>query len=160
MPGRSGLYRSINSVFVAAWLVVSGLAQAKDFLPFDTSTWAHLLQTGQRPQAVVFTTSDCEYCPAVIDGLAQALQRHGSKTPLVVVVMDATKPGATVRSNPHYRRAGRLYAFVGEPEHLRYGIDPEWRGVTPYVVLIDRKGGQHRFVGMPPAGDLRRVLIP
>ena len=151
----------LNSLCLAALLAASGMAEAKDALPFDGATWARLQNSTQHPLAIVFTTSDCEYCPAVIDGLARQIRRAGSKAKLAVVVMDAPAQDASALSIRHYARADRLYAFAtGDAERLRYTIDPDWRGVTPYVVLIDRAGAAHRFIGTPPADELKRWLIP
>lgn len=126
----------------------------------DASTWTLLLDSAPRPLAVVFTTTDCEYCPATIEEIARQIRAQGSKAGLAVVVMDAAA-GSAALSSRHYAKADRIYVFAkGESDRLRYVIDPEWRGVTPYTVLVDRAGALHRFVGTPPAGALSRLLIP
>ena len=154
------MFRLLNSFFLAALLVVSGLAQGKEVLPFDEAAWTQLRLAARRPLAVVFTTTDCEYCPAVIAGLARQLHRPGSKAKLAVVVMDTAQKDVSVLSGRHYTHADQLYAFSGAPDRLRYVVDPEWKGVTPYVVLLDRNGGQRGFLGMPPAGALKGTFIP
>lgn len=140
-------------------VMLCGSAVAKEVLRFDAETWPQLLASPQRPLAVVFTTTDCEYCPAVIDELARTIRKSHASAKLVVAVMDDTQRGDELLANRHFRQADLLYSFdVQETARLRYTIDPEWRGVTPYVVLIARNGTVSRYAGTPPAAEVRRFL--
>jgi hypothetical protein len=61
---------------------------------------------------------------------------------------------ADLLTAPHYRLADRLMAFDGEPVRLRYGVDPRWIGVTPYVALLAVGAPAPRFVmGAPGKAD-------
>lgn len=153
------MYRFLISFCLAGLLSVPGTLPAKEVQTFDAATWTRLLDAAPRPLVVVFTTTDCEYCPAVIERIARQIRAQGSQARLEAVVMDGIDE--SVQSGRHYARADRVYVFAkGESDRLRFAIDPEWRGITPYVVLVDRAGTTHRFVGTPPAGELKRLLTP
>jgi hypothetical protein len=122
-------------------------AAPRSIEPFDASTWQHLQQPGTPPTAVVFTTTDCSHCPGAIDKLAQEIRRRKLDAQLVTVVMDGG--GAELLHSAHYRQADRLLVFAGAPAALRYGVDPRWRGVTPYVALLNGKAPPVMKAGPP-----------
>lgn len=109
-------------------------AAPKTVEPFDASSWKQLTGSLQQPAAVVFTTTDCVYCPAAIQSLAGEIHKHKSRASLIAVVMDSS--AAELTRDPHYRPADRLFAFEGQLAALRYSVNPEWRGMTPYVALL------------------------
>jgi len=135
-------------------------AAPQPVLPFGTGTWAELGASPLRPLAVVFTTTDCTHCPAAIDGLAKAMRKAGSKTRLVVVVMDGAGQDDALRKDRHYAKAGILYAFAGDPAALRYTVNPAWRGLTPYVALLPRGGSPQFHNGAPPPDAVAAFLRP
>ncbi len=124
---------------------------------FTAERWQQLLST-ERPAAVVFSTTDCAYCPAAIDTLAKELRASRRKAKLMVVVMDGAGQEAVLRKDPHYRHADRIYVFEGNPTALRYAVDPQWRGMTPYVALIARPGEPAFFIGTPKREVLAAAL--
>lgn len=133
-----------------------GYAQAKPTRVevFDARTWSQLQASLTAPAAVVFTTTDCAHCPAVILGLAKEIQRRGLRAQLIAVVMDAA-PGeldAELLRDPHYGPSDRLLAFSGQPAALRYTVNPSWRGVTPYVAFL-KPGAQATWVAGPPSAE-------
>jgi folylpolyglutamate synthase/dihydropteroate synthase len=161
-PSEPTLRTGIRTAMLATVLLgtlTAAVAAPKVVEAFNTTTWP-ALQQARQPLAVVFTTTDCSHCPAVIDQLARSLraQRGGAK--LVTVVMDLT-PGeadAQLLATTHYRQGDRLLAFDGPAAALRHQVNPAWRGVTPYVALL-RPGELPRFVmGPPQAGDLQLWL--
>ena len=126
---------------------------------FDRTTWAQWKDTLPRPSVVVFTTTDCEFCPATIDALARAVRKKGrAKANLVVVVMDGAGKDGSLLADAHYRRADALYAFDGQEMALRYSINPAWRGITPYVALLPGRGEIGFFTGRPSAAALEALL--
>ncbi len=129
-------------------------------LPFGPQTWGELQQGGARPQVVVFSATDCTHCPAAIDKLAAALRKSPATPRLAVVVMDGQSHEAALLADRHYRQADALYAFDGDPVSLRYRVNPDWRGLTPYVVLLPARGAAGYFNGLPPAAVLRDFLHP
>ena len=149
-------------VLLGALLAVAALACAAPsaVLPFAADTWRELLNSPSRPLAVVFSTTDCTHCPAVIDSLAQELRKSHSTVRLAVVVMDGAGQEAALRADRHYRKADVLYAFDGDAMALRYKVNPAWRGLTPYVALIPARGEAGFHVGSPPAVALRTFLRP
>ncbi len=136
------------------------LAAPAAVLPFGPHIWAELQQAGARPQVVVFSATDCTHCPAAIDKLAAALRQSPARPRLAVVVMDGQGHEAALLADRHYRQADTLYAFDGDPVSLRYRVNPDWRGLTPYVVLLPAKGASRYYNGVPPAAALRDFLQP
>lgn len=120
---------------------------------FDLATWAALQSGLRRPTVVVFSTTDCGHCPAVVEALARDIRQRRLDAGLVTVVMDAA-PGeddAALLRHPHYGRADRVFAFTGQAAALRHSVDPKWRGVTPYVVFLS-PGQPTQVVTGPPSG--------
>ncbi|MCX7177613.1 MAG: hypothetical protein NTX56_02240 [Proteobacteria bacterium] len=126
--------------------------------PFVAETWQELSLSARRPMVVVFSTTDCAHCPAVIDSLAASIHASHSAARLVVVVMDGADQRQALRADPHYRKANVLYAFDGDATALRFRINPDWRGVTPYVALMPADGTTHFHTGAPPAEALQALL--
>lgn len=118
---------------------------------FDSHTWLNVQRASTRPQAVVFSTTDCSHCPAAISKIAAVLRKSPANPRLAVVVMDGQGQEASLRTAKHYRVADALYVFDGDAVHLRYGVNPDWRGLTPYVVLLPTSGTPSYFNGVPPA---------
>ena len=117
---------------------------------FNPQSW-QALQTGLKtPAIVVFSTTDCAHCPAVLSQLAQSPLRRRAQ--LIAVVMDLA-PGeadAALLGNDHYQLADRLMAFDGQAPALRYGVNKSWRGVTPYLLLF-KPGTPPQWVTGPPS---------
>jgi hypothetical protein len=147
-----------------AMSLLGGVAPAgaapKQIEAFNPQSWAALQAGLKAPAIVVFSSTDCVHCPAVLKNLAGNPQRRAKKIELIAVVMDQA-PGsddAALLTNPHYRVADRLLAFDGQSQVLRYAVDPQWRGMTPYVALL-RPGAATQFVmGPPSAADLQAWL--
>jgi len=126
----------------------SGMAAGPLVRPFSQLTWQEIV-AHERPAVVVFSTTDCAYCPAAIETLAKDLRATHSQTKLLVVVMDGEGQEAALRKDRHYRRANGLYVFRDNPVALRYAVDPNWRGMTPYVALLAKLGDPTFVVGAP-----------
>jgi len=124
---------------------------------FDAQTWARLLRSGARPAAYVFTTTYCPTCPDVFDLLHATVSARRQRVELVAVVMDAQGARALTHAR-HYAGATRLYAFDGFEPEIRHAVDPKWRNITPYVVLIGRRGADQRIIGPPDAKQLKAWL--
>lgn len=159
----------MNSVFesrrralrAALALPVLGLARpavaAAGVEDFDAATWVRLLQSGPRPAAYVFTTTYCSTCPAVFELLHETIVSARQRVELAAVVMDAQGERALAHAH-HYRGITRLYAFNGFEPEIRSAVDPKWRNITPYVVLLGRNGSDQRVIGPPDAPRLRAWL--
>ena len=157
-PERWGRRLALIGVLLAAGTPACATPAA--IHPFAADTWRELGQSPLRPLVVVFTTTDCVHCPQAIDSLATAIRRSRSSTRLVVVVMDGAGQEPALRADRHYRKASRLYAFDGDAMALRYTVNPEWRGLTPYVALVPAAGATHFHSGPPPSAALRAFLGP
>ena len=156
-----------------AWLAAAGalffiensaLAQShhagaaiKTVVPFDKLTWPRLLRDGPRPAAYVFTTTYCPTCPEAFEALNDAVVAANKKVELAAVVMDVTGARALAHAH-HYAGATRIFAFEGFEPEIRQTVDPKWRNVTPYIVLIDRQGALQRSIGPPSAAQLKAWL--
>ena len=118
--------------------------------PFDAKAW-QAIQSSKQPAVLVFSTTDCAHCPAVFKQLGQQIRQRQLKAPLVAVVMDVP-PGeddAGLLASPHHGQANRLMAFAGQPQALRFAVDPAWRGVTPYLVFLAPGQAPVKVVGPP-----------
>lgn len=123
---------------------------------FDEHTWHHLMSHGPRPAAYVFTTTYCSTCPQAFETLATAIRARGKPVELAAVVMDVGPERIAAHAH-HYQGATRFYVFDGFAPAIRQSVDPHWPNVTPYVVLIDRKGAVvYRGIGAPGSKVLAR----
>lgn len=158
-PAAGALAPALTPALALALAFAATLAAAapRAVEPFDAAAWQSLGARGAAPAIVVFSTTDCSHCPAVLDRMAAHPARQRSGAALVAVVMDVA-PGeanAALLDDPHYRRAQRLMAFADAPQRLRHAVNPQWRGMTPYVALL-RPGQPPRFVlGTPDDAALR-----
>jgi hypothetical protein len=97
--------------------------------PFTADTWRQLQREVRQPTWVVFSASDCAHCP----GLISRLRQQHPDVPLWRVETDAGEA-----SEPHEAKPGeRHFSFgSGNALLLRHGIQPDWRGMTPYLALL------------------------
>ena len=152
---RARLLFLIGGLFAS---VATAFAAPVNVLPFGMETWKELGLSPSRPLVVVFSTTDCGHCPAVIDSLAQEIRKSQTKARLTVVVMDGAGQEKLLRADRHYRHADFLYAFDGDGMALRFKVNPEWRGLTPYVALIPVTGAPRFHTGAPPPDVVRGFL--
>ncbi len=140
-------------------LALAERAQAaiKTAASFDATTWAPLLAKGPRAAAYVFANTFCATCPDAFAVLHKTIQASGKPVELVAVVMDVPADKALAHTR-HYTGATQIYAFDGYEPEIRQTVDPTWRNITPYIVLIDRKGAVQRVTGLPEAGQLKAWL--
>ena len=117
-----------------------------------------MLKSGPRPAAYVFTTTTCATCPEVFELLHEHIGAAGRSVALSAVVMDAQGAQA-LRHAHHYHGASRVYAFDGFAPAIRQAVDPQWRNITPYVVLLGPGGTVQRCIGPPSATMLSRWLV-
>ena len=119
---------------------------------FDAQTWSVLRSELRRPALVVFTTTHCPTCPEVLARVAEMRARQLPGAPLVAVVMDgqeAAQAQPAGRVTHSLTGVDRLFHFQGSQPALRYSVDPTWRGVTPYVVLLPALGPAMFSAGSP-----------
>lgn len=124
---------------------------------FDSHTWQRLQKELPRPAAVIFSTTDCSHCPTIIAAMAEHLKARKPQVPLIVVVMDGDGL-ADLLQEPHYQPASRLFVFKGQTAALQYGVNPSWRGITPYVALLPRAGETKQVLGKPSALEMENWL--
>jgi hypothetical protein len=156
------MLKSFN--FCAALLLLAStvinapaVAAAKHIENFDAHSWQRFQKDLPRPSAVVFSSTDCSHCPAIIAALGEQLKNRKPQVPLVVVVMDGEdQPG--LLQEPHYSPANRLFVFKGQSVALQYSINPNWRGITPYVALLPKNGEAKLVLGKPSAAELENWL--
>lgn len=157
---RTALMALAGAAVVGLSLPALAAKPARQVETFDAGTWAALQAGLKQPAAVVFTTTDCVHCPVVIHQLAERLKPGRDKATLIAVVMDQA-PGdndAGLLADAHYTPARRLFAFDGQAPLIRHGIDPQWRGVTPYVVFLGPGQPPRRVTGPPSADDVAAWL--
>ena len=140
-----------------ALLCVQALAAPTEVEAFDKATWPALLSDERQPVMVVFSSISCTHCPGAIERLAARRAASRSATRLYVVLMDSDDDAAALRS-AHHRVADRLFAFRGRSQALQYAVNPDWRGMTPYIAYADGKGAVRFVLGEPDDRTLRGWL--
>ncbi len=141
----------------AVALVDAAQDTIKTVANFDATTWRQLLRAGPRPAAYVFSNSFCAVCPEVFALLHQTVGASGQAVELAAILMDVRGDRALATAR-HYPGATRVYAFDGPEAAIRKAIDPKWRNITPYVVLVGRDGRLQRGIGEPDANQLKAWL--
>jgi len=122
---------------------------------FTPGTWKSWTGPGSTAAAVVFTTTDCEHCPAVIAELRQHIQSMPQPRPVLrVVVTDAGNLTAGTAGARWYAMADERRVFEGNELAVRYAISPRWRGETPFVALLSPRTVPRLVTGHPAAPDL------
>jgi len=149
--------RARRWALLAVLLLVSGVTATPKLEDFTQGTWQQWLKELPRPAIVVFSTTYCPTCPQVFSDLADSVRKAGTGVPLITVVMDAEGQNDLPHLK-HYRYADRIFVFRGPEAALRFSVDPQWRGVTPYVALFRQEGAPRLFAGKPDPGALRAVL--
>ena len=151
---------SVACVFMpnqALALAEPAQAAIKTVVDFDASTWAPLLAKGPRPAAYVFTNTFCSTCPDAFEVLHKRVQGFAKPVTLAAVVMDVQGDKALTHAH-HYAGVTQIYAFDGFEPEIRQTVDPQWRNVTPYIVLISRTGTVQRVIGPPNGAQLNAWL--
>ena len=153
--------RLMSKIFASLLLLLmqSSFAAPSVVEPFDQATWRTLVSKQEQPALVVFTSVTCIHCPAAIKRLAAKRSAIASHIPLIVVSMDAENNAALLQDS-HYAPADRLFLFRGRSQVLQYSVNPEWRGMTPYVGFIDSRGGVRFSLGEPKDAVLSDWLRP
>lgn len=139
-------------------LPMAALAHPSRVETLDAAAWSRLQQSEKGPSAVVFSTTDCAHCPGVIAQVSGHIRAQKSHARLVVVVMDGAGP--ELLRHEAYLPADRLFVFdpATPPAALRHAVDPRWRGVTPYVVLMKPAAPAVAQAGPPSTELLQRWL--
>lgn len=115
---------------------------------FDKSSWSALLGDKRQPAMIVFSSVSCTHCPSTIERLAARRAASQSATRLYIVLMDSEDDLAAL-GIPHHRLADRLFAFRGRAQPLQYLVNPDWRGMTPYIAYVDGKSAVRFVLGEP-----------
>ncbi len=156
---RSGLMALLLLINLS-WSPVLTTAAELTSQEFNQQTWQTLLRQSKSASIVVFTTTDCSHCPAVVEYLAQYLKKQAptqvAKPALQLVVMDGQDEPEALKHG-HYLLADKLWVFQGNRNALQYSVNPKWRGLTPYVALLNQQ--QTEFViGKPDPDKLSQFL--
>lgn len=122
---------------------------------FTLDTWKRWTASPSRRVAVVFTTTDCEYCPAVIAQVREAIDRLPAPRPaLRVVITDGDNFTSDIGAQRWYALADERFTFHGQDMPLRHAVNPRWRGETPYVALLAPPAAPRFVAGRPSPADL------
>ncbi|NDE17494.1 hypothetical protein EBZ80_21470 [bacterium] len=154
-PVCACLALSILSFFIAFSTFAQPLRSAQPKAhAFNQRTWVGL-QRELGPQLVVFSSTDCIHCPALIEALAKNPHVVADRIQLSVIVMDGDQHSG--RAHP-YNLAKRVYFFHGNEAAIRFAVNPGWRGETPQVALIQSSGRVKFVLGMPSNQDIDSLL--
>ncbi len=149
-------FRSTICASLLALSSLAGIAAAAMVEPFDKSSWPALVRSDV-PTLVVFTSVSCTHCPGAIARLAARRHALASRTRLVVVSIDADD-AAALQADPHYAPADRLFMFRGSTPALQFAVNPDWRGMTPYVAYLGGNGEAKFVLGEPSDAVLSQWL--
>jgi hypothetical protein len=89
--------------------------------------------------------------------LSKSVVASGKSVPLAAILMDVQGERALAHAH-HYAGVTKIYAFDGFEPAIRQAVDPKWRNITPYVVLVGRNGQLQRVTGQPTAAQLKAWL--
>ncbi len=145
-------FRSTICASLLALVSFASLAAPAAVESFDKSTWPALLRS-EAPTIVMFTSVSCTHCPGAIARIAAKRKAVASRTRLIVVSMDADDEDA-LRADPHYAPADRLFMFRGSSPALQFSVNPEWRGMTPYVAYLSGNNQVKFVLGEPKDAEL------
>jgi thiol-disulfide isomerase/thioredoxin len=149
-------------MLATASLCTAVLAAPSAVEAFDVAQWTTLKTQVQRPTVVVFTATYCPSCPAAFEQITRAVAQQRLGLDVVGVVMDRA-PGdddATLLKTPYYQGTQRLMAFDGPAATLRHAVDPQWRGVTPFLVVLKPGHAPRTWVGPASAKQLQAWTRP
>ncbi len=151
-------FRSTICASLLALACTVGMAAPASVESFDKSSWPVMVR-GDVPTIVMFTSVSCTHCPGAIARIAAKRKAAASRTRLVVVSIDADDDAALL-ADPHYAPADRLYAFRGSSPALQFSVNPDWRGMTPYVAYLGGNGDVKFVLGEPKDAVLSAWLKP
>lgn len=123
---------------------------------FDKSSWS-ALQRSEVPTIVMFTSVSCVHCPGALARLSAKRKAAASRIRLVVVSIDAENDAALI-ADPHYLPADRLLVFRSSAPALQFSVNPDWRGMTPYLAYLNGQGEASFVLGEPQDSVLARWL--
>ncbi|MBU6284810.1 MAG: hypothetical protein EBV16_06890 [Betaproteobacteria bacterium] len=140
-----------------SFMLCSGLhaASPATSVPFGPESFQTFVDQKQS-SILVFSARYCAHCPAVVRSLAKQRGQLPNPPQLVVVMIDEL-PTATEKKSS-YSDVDRLMVFQGNEMAIRFSVNPSWRGLTPFVTLINKAGEVTYFNGEPPARALRAWL--
>lgn len=154
MSATRPLRRTALALVLALPLCVPAAAPA-GWEAFTATTWKSWTNPASPPSAVVFTTTDCEHCPAVIEQLRQHIGTMPAPRPtLRVVVTDAGNLTTVTAGARWYALADARHVFEGNELAVRYAVSPRWRGETPFVALLAPRAAPQLVAGHPAAATL------
>lgn len=146
MTFRSMICTSVLAALLSLASCAVGAAPAA-VESFDKSSWPALLRS-ELPTIVMFSSVSCTHCPGALARLAAKRRAAASRTRLVVVSVDADDESPLI-ADPHYAPADRLMMFRGSTPALLYSVNPDWRGMTPYLAYLNGRGEVSFVLGEP-----------
>ncbi len=145
-------FRSTICASLLALAASASVAAPMAVEPFDKGSWPAIVRGGA-PAIVVFTSVGCTHCPGAIARLAAKRKATTSRVRLYIVSIDAEDDSALL-ADAHYAPADRLFSFRGSTSALQFSVNPEWRGMTPYMAYTGGKGDAKFVLGEPKDGVL------
>ncbi|MBH9577554.1 hypothetical protein [Inhella proteolytica] len=135
-----------KALFLALALALPTLPCSAAEEAFGPQTFQQLQQQVQAPTWLVFSATYCGNCPAVVAGL----RRQHAGMPLWLVLTDDGE-------ETHPLPAERRWRFEGHELALRHAVNPQWKGITPYLALL-RPGQAPLFaLGQPSNAQLQAL---
>ena len=148
----------IGSLLLAL-AALSGLAQAHPVKPFEAASLEEIVASHRgKPFLLLVWSMDFAFCQTSLEVLAKAR----AADPTLAVVTVTTDPIADpvlaeqVRTRlASLRLQSDSWSFGdAPPEHLRYALDPAWRGEKPRSYWYDASGKRSAYSGLITAAKL------
>jgi hypothetical protein len=141
------------AALLLALAALSGPAQAQPIKPFEAGSLEQIVASHRgKPFLLLVWSMDCAFCQTSLDVLAKAR----AADPTLKIVTVTTDPIAdTVLTEQVRTRLTSLRLLAdtwsfgdAPPEHLRYALDPAWRGEKPRSYWYDASGMRSAYSGL------------
>lgn len=137
---------------LAVCIDVAPAAAEEKIQPFESGSFERIIAAGKgKPLVVVLWSLTCDYCEPSFDALTDAKRSKGLE--VVTIVTDRADDQDAARlirkKLSRHGLTSNIWAFgVAPAEHLRYDIDPKWRGEMPRSYWVKSNGQMQAYSGM------------
>lgn len=120
---------------------------------FEPDSLARIVEQHKgKPFVLVVWSLDCVYCQHSMKALAEEKRRNKGLTVVTVSTDPASDPDAVALMQKRLASFGMTrsaWAYGDAPaEHLRFAIDPKWRGEKPRSYWFNAQGERTAYSGV------------
>ena len=141
------------AALLLALTALTGPAPAQPMKPFEAASLEKIVASHRgKPFLLLVWSMDCAFCQTSLDVLAKAR----AADPALTIVTVTTDPIADLDLSEQVRTRLASLRLLGDawsfgdapPEHLRYALDPAWRGEKPRSYWYDAGGRRSAYSGL------------